>query len=493
LSLGRTMGILPKPKIVPLALIVLFLSPSVTAQTLDEVLRPLLNKGQWRLSLDLKDYGYENNDFSEGTTYYDSRAVLFPGWAFGLTRNLQLTISGVYQFPKEYSWPRFGELNYWSENRSIRSLSGQLLFRPAANIELSLFLLHGRAREDTHDGFRLAGVDRHITDISADNILIVRGTWLSAVDGENRPIRADLDGLRGPLLKKGRWRVDPEILIRGHDYESRVRYDSSSDYLNVNSDSIDKRLRLAASYGLSDHLEAKADGYWQPSFRINESRRSRSTRWDGMVLDLESEANYLYFNYWGGRGSLVWRPSPRIELNLALNRNWLKLKTGLEQKQIIQRIDLAAAWLSKPKLPGIPLAADLAGIYHPLLENKQSSLDLRVCYHSSRKTGRYVMSFEKSWLFRLQAAYGLSNSLQASAYYGIDTSKRSFYDSYSTFGGELTLRQIKRTELFAAVNFKPKTYLDEYPPFMLDYGYRDFLSVNFGEDFNIELGCRLIF
>ena len=480
-----------KVGIVPVALLAVLLCPYTAAQTLDEVLRPLLGKGQWDLSLRFQGFIDNDNGFYE----YDPRRILSPGLAFGLTKNLQWRISGAYQFPRDVSVGRDHSSLLGEETNVIRSVSTQLLFRPAANLELSLFYLHGRAKEGIHLAYPQGVV--HHTQESADNILILRGTWLSRVDGESGPLRPDLDGLRGPLLKKGRWRVDPEILVRSH--EMRQRYDALPDYEDENSDSIDTRLRLSASYGMSDHLEAKADGYWQPSFRINETQRSSYTRWDGTVLYFERDGDYLYTDYWGVRGSLAWRPSPRMELNLALSRNGLKLNLGREQEHTLSQIDLSATWLSRPKRPGIPLVAGLAGIYHPLLEKNQISLDLRMCYRAYREGdyAGYGWFGTNSWLFRIQSAYGLGHSLQASLYFGIHPQKTSLssrdYDWDTTLGGEMKLRLKGCAEIFAVFNIKPQVHFDAYPPFMLEQGYRDFLSSDFNEDGNIGLGCRLVF
>lgn len=514
-----------KGKIVPLALLSIFLSTCALAQTLDEVLHPLLKKGQWDLSLDYKNFGYEyfSIDLFHGKmTYFDSQVILFPRLAFGLAKNLQLTIDGAYQFPITFSAPQFEEWDYWRETNTIRSLSAQLLFRPAGNMELSLFLLHGRAKEDTHYPYTW-GVDAHYTKDFTGDILILGGTWLSAVDGESRPLRADLDGLQGPLLKKGRWRIEPEILVRSHEYEYRHRYDVLPDYIDENVDSIDTSLRLAASHGLTDHMQVKAEGYWQPKFRIRTFSRA-SIWWDDTEHSRESDTSRYYFDNWGGRGSLLWRPSPQLEVNLAIANN--RVKTGYEEKKnqaeaaatvktanliasdkhIITQIDLLATRLSKPKRPGVPFIADLPGIYHPLLEKKQLRRDYRISYSSYREIDKSSdgMWDRDSWLFLIQYAYGISNSFQASAYYGICLFRNWFSDfkyvKEHTSGMELTWRLKKRFEICAGLNYKPMVFPDIYRPFVLGiheqlFGsdFYNFLSTNFGESLNIELGCKLMF
>jgi len=515
-----------KQAITFIVFIVIYWAPIIRAQTLDELNRPLQKKGQLDLALDYKNYGYEYFSISldhGDTSYIDSRLILFPRLAFGLAKNLQLTLNGVYQFPITFSAPQFEDWDYWRETNTIRSLSAQLLFRPLPNMELSLFLLHGRAENDVHYP-RTWGIDAHYTKNFAGNILILGGTWLSAVDGESRLLRADLDGLYRPLLKKRHWRIEPEILIRRHEYEYRHRLDVLPDYSDESIDSTDVRLRLAASHGLTDHLEVRAEGYWQPLFRIRESSRALITWWDGTEHFQESETSRLYFANWGGRGNFLWRPSPLMELNLAIINN--RVKTGYEEKEsqaeaatagkaanliaanthIITQIDLAATWLSKPKRPGVPLIADLPGIYHPLLQKKQFKLDGRICYRSYHEiddssNGGYWNT--DSWLFRMQIAYGISNTLQASAYYGVRFLKYWFsgfkYEKDRTLGMELKWRLKKRFEIYAGFNYKPMVYLDIYPPFMLGIqdqlggsGYHDFLDSNFGEAINIQLGIKWI-
>ncbi|MFH2108326.1 MAG: hypothetical protein ABII93_06635 [Chrysiogenia bacterium] len=130
-----------KGKIVLLAFLVFFLFYSAMAQTLDDVLHPLLKKGQWDLSLDYKNFGHEHFVISldhDDISSIDSQVILFPRLAFGLARNLQLILQGAYQFPITYGGPQFEEWDYWRETNTIRSLSAQVLFRPAANMEPNL-------------------------------------------------------------------------------------------------------------------------------------------------------------------------------------------------------------------------------------------------------------------------------------------------------------------------------------------------------------------
>jgi hypothetical protein len=501
-------------KIMPLATMVMLLSSFMAAQTLDEMLHPLLKKGHWDLSLDYKNFGHEYFGISTGSgpiSQADSQVILFPRLAFGLARNLQLVVSGAYQIPVTFSEPYVYDWNYWRETKTIRTFSAQLQFRPAANLELSLFLLHGRVKKEIQT-LTIPSPPGHSLENIADNILILRGTWLPVVDGESRPLRADFDGLDGPLLKKGRWRFEPEFLIREHEYELRGRNEVLPDYLDENSDSTDMRLRLAASYGLTDHLEVKAESYWQPSFRIRKYSRSLSSNWwDESEPYKESEKNHFYSDYWGSRGSLLWRLNPRMELDLTISRD--QVSDGVKEDEawlhsnIISQFDLGWTWLSKSKHPGITMAADLPGLYHPLLEKKQLRQDFRFCFHSYRNN-HFANGYwdSDSLLFKIKGAYGISNSLQASAYCGIYIFQRLIFKSYSnpekklTWGMDIKWRPKKIAEIYAAFNSNPLAFLDNYPPFLLDIHSlfmvnenQNFLSTDYGESINFKLGFRLMF
>lgn len=497
-----------KKKIIHLALITFMLCVYAQAQTLDEVLRPLLKTGQWDLSLDYKNFAFKyfsvSLDYGKAN-WYDSQYILHPRLAFGLARNLQLTVTGAYQIPFAYSMPESYPGDYWRETNTIRSLAARLQFRPAANMELSIFLQHGRAENDLHHAFRL-GVDAHSVKRFAGDILILSGTWLSAADGESRPLRADLDGLNGPLLKKGRWRLEPEILIRRHEYKYRFRYDVLPDYGDTNIDSTDMRLRLAASFGLTDRAQVQADGYWQPRFRIRESGRS-SIWWNGTEYYRESDTSRLFLNDWGGRCSLIWRPNPQKEVGIHFSRIQFKEDlTIVRYTHIIFQADLGTTWISKPRRSAIPLIADVSGIYHPLLDKKQSSLDFRIYYRSYRESSDPGSDWQDwanmdFWHLRMRATYGLSNSLQFSGYYGVRFSRNWYsdfkYEKDHTLGAELKWRLKKRAEIYAAFNYHPWSHLDAYPPFLLDISdsldqHRDFLSNDFGEALNIKLGIKLI-
>jgi len=502
----------------------------VQAQTLDELNRPLLKKGQWDLVLDYKNFGREYWGISldhEETSSIDSQVILFPRLAFGLAKNLQLTIDGAWQFPITNAMPQFETWDYWRETNTLCLLSAQLRFRPARNLELGFFWLTGQAKEDVHYA-RTVGVDDHIKAVFSGDILILSGTWLSSVDSRSRLLRADLDGLHRPLLKKGHWRIDPEILIRRHEYHYHSRLDVLPDFIDKNSDSTDVRLRLAASHGLTDHLQAKADIYWQPSSRTRESSRSLITWWDGTEHADETETCRLLFGNWGARGSLAWRPSRPLELSLAIRRN--RLKIGYEETNvpfgpdavieggsnskvidvsthIITQFEVRATFLSKTKRLGTTLVADLPGIYQPLLEKRQFKLDGKIDFRSYHCPTELLQGFYKdsrdtdNWLFRMQGSYGISHSFQFTAYYGISLSRNLFtgfkYENEYSLGGELKWRLKRRAEIYAAFNYRPTEYWDVFPDFILDIDdylneHHDFMSTYFGETVNIILGMKLI-
>ena len=120
-----------------------------SAQTLDELKRPLLEKGEAAIALDVQARGEEIRSvdiFTGSTSYHRPRLALFPQVAYGLSPNLELRIDVVGQVPTTYSHPQLFSWAYNREKYGLLAGEAGIAFRPTSTLELTAGLGLGRAR-----------------------------------------------------------------------------------------------------------------------------------------------------------------------------------------------------------------------------------------------------------------------------------------------------------------------------------------------------------
>jgi hypothetical protein len=482
------------------------LAPQViAAQTLDEVQHPLLAKGKSAVSADYDGYAIEHYgvDLGRGSmTFFQPENVLFPQMAFGLGRNLQLQVAGTYQVPTTFSFPMFDTRSHFRDTTTVRSLSGELLFRPRPNLELGLSGVWGRLNQ-TLDYSRSHTANALARSHYRTGIVSVQGAWLPTADSVSRPIQSDLDGLNHPLLKKHRWKIDWEVVSRWYGSDFRDSDHSNPDFVADDNRSRDLRLRLGAAGGITGRLQVGVDGYWHPSFRMTQtSQYLFDSQWQ--PFSGTSDESRRFHHVYGARLNARWRLTQQAETfaegrwehqavssDRPVPRPWTDNYRTLTTRA-------GATWLSRGPTKSVPLAADLTGLYHPLVERKQLKLDALVHY----KGDRGVVSNSDMWLWQVQATTGIWSWLQATAYGGTLCAKNFLsggkFDRYVSLGSQLTLRVRAGTEVYASANYHPTTSLDRYPVFILGRGdefiyYYDCLSGDFAGDANLHLGVRFIF
>jgi hypothetical protein len=484
------------------------LAPQVLeAQTLDELQHPLLPKGKAAATAEYENYAVEHvaGDYASGltVTYFKPQYVVFPQFRVGLARGLELRLDGTNQFPTLFSDPGFAAWTHGGHalyTTAIRSVAGTVLFRPVANVELRGFYLWGRSRDDLNYTSGSGPVTEiYESQTGTTDVVSVAGTWVSAAGRNNRSLESNLDGLHHPLLARRHWRLDWELMHRWYDYG----YHTSEPYIIVEGmRSRDTRVWFGVGYGVSDRLQMHADGYWHPPFRLTDTSQSTST-WNGKTTVGTADFSTRYAGVFGWRLNGTWRVNQRVEVFVEGTRERQGIspdtafRSGPIETYRTTTTRFGGTWLSRrPKSTG-PLAADLPGLYHPLVETKQIKVDGLVDHFGYRGD----ILAPGVWLWRLQATTGLSSFLQASAFGGAMYVERSgsakLPDRYSSLGANLTLRLKSCAEMFGTVNLHPAGFFNTYPLFILGrddpyHAYHDFLSNDFGGDRTLHVGLRLV-
>jgi len=332
-------------------------------------------------------------------------------------------------------------------------------------------------------------------------VVSVAGTWLAAAGSHNRPLRSDLDGLHHPLLGRRHSVIDWELMRRSYDYGYRSNGDYEYD-IKENVHSTDTRLRLGVRHGLTDRVQISGDGYWHPPFRMTGVSRVASTWW-GTTTVHTTDSSTRYQALFGWRLNGTWRVNQQGELFLEGTSEQQGVATdtpsrpGPVETSRTTTIRFGGTWLSRRSMRSVPLTADVAGLYHPLVEPRQIKVDGLVDRLGYRGD-RFVPT---AWLWRVQATTGIWSSLQATVYGGMMFVDRSgpatIPDRYKSMGAELRLRPLARAEVFSSVHLHPAGVFNTYPVFILGrddpyHAYHDFLSNDFGGDRAFHIGLRLV-
>jgi hypothetical protein len=488
--------------------IVVFAPAPAAAQTLDQLHHPLVSKGQVAVAADYDTYTIEHFAHLAGDpvrlrelSTFEPRYAVLPTFAAGLAPNVQFTLNGTYQFPTMYSEPTFGIGNwdYSHQETLVRTLSGNLLFRPRPNLELGGAAAFGQSRR-TSNYARMRDVDALNIQSSRSTVVSVQGTWLSSARAMTNTVRADLDGLLHPLLQSHRWTIDGEATARWYRNDT-----TDSDEIGSASDtghgaSRDFRLRLGAAHAVTDRLQLAADAYWHPPFD-----RTQDFQLAGTGIGLESYGWPQRFDkVLGGRLNGRWRPLRFLEA----------FATGAWEHQTVtytpptsgtlnfrsSTLTAGATWLSRPPRRSEKLTADLSGLYHPILEPKQVRID-GFAYAQAYRTDDGLFNLDTR-LYRVQATTGISPWLQASGYAGALLSKNYLshgkFDRSGSYGGEVRLRVRTGAELYGTVEKNRAGFVDEYPMFVLASADNlgpsvDFLHPRFEGTFTAHLGVRFVF
>ena len=252
------------------------------AQTLDEVEGPRLAKGRADVSARLSVYGVERTwqvlgfeDFS----YSRQELVLFPAVSVGLGSNLQLSLAGTNQFGTTFLHPEFPPGSQTRETQTVRAVLATMSFRPTHTVQVEAGLFWGDA-EDRQDWTYEGAFDQTMRTIQHSRRLSIAGLWLPRAGSDNRLLKADLDGLLGPLLGRGRWRVEGEAQWRATELRESEVWDPATHYFDVTTTSHDTRFRGAVSYGVTGRLQVSARAYRHTPFTATESTRSFDRAWD---------------------------------------------------------------------------------------------------------------------------------------------------------------------------------------------------------------------
>ena len=481
-------------------------SVAVPAQTLDELDRPLLEKGRAAVALDVQVDGDESRtaDIRFGTsTYYRPPLSLLPGVVAGLARNLEFRIDIVGQVPFSYSHPSPFAWWYQRDERALLAANASVALRPAPTLELTAGLVLGRSRYDLAYAHSISsnGFDRASHRTTQVGIGV---TWLPGSRGETRALRADLDGLHRPQVAPGRWRIDGEVQWRSYRQTSSYSFDTIPDFSERTARSSDARLWAGTRYGLTRGLEAWADAYWHPAFTIGETTQSFCAycRPPGPRTRDDSTR---YRGVFGALLGTSWRIG-RAEVSLAGTWERQEVARPLNSRAFDGReletgsVRVDGTWLSRPPRRTVDRRA-LAGFDRPLVERGQVKVETGLHHRRHREAGLSVEDTDTAFVW-LGAATGLSSSLeirgQIGRRYARDYMTRGGYEYRTTSGGQVTVRPSDRLQVEAAFDVTPRAWWDRFPMFVLGvhdslHYYEAFASDGPSGDRSARLGLRLMF
>lgn len=489
---------------VAIALLVstVLLSPRVTlAQTLDELQHPLLAKGQITVQADYGQFSFERAvagvGFQPYTYFEPPDHIVLPTISLGISRKVQFNVSGTYLFPVLRSYATFPDSGSSIDSHwLVKSLQAEVVVRPSDRMEIGVAYLTGRSR---YDSAFPSGNGSTVVDTFTTNALQVRGIWLPQPDRESRPLRADLDGLTGPMLRRHRAKFEWNMLWRRYgstDYESDPL--DAGGYISDTVRSSDMRVRVGAGYSAAGRLQVTSDVYWQPPFTVAEPIFVHDV-FSGEVHDRVDDESRRLSDVFGWRVNTRWRPAARIEAfaettyehQSVLNGPATPSPSSDNFRQL--RVSTGATWLSRSPAAGAPLEADLNGLYRPLLERNQLRLD--AVLHLLRDHTNNVPADEKLW--RVGAALGVWSFMQANVYAGRFDLGDGLLGKGTSFRAGVRIRPVTRVEAYATLNYHPLTSIDRYPAFILPRdsfarSYLDFTDTTYEDDASIHIGVRLV-
>jgi len=468
-------------------------------QTLDEMERPLLSPGQSALSADYGQFASEffvaGVDFAPRSYFEPAHHVVLPVVGYGASRSLQWNVSGTYLVPTQTTYALFPGPGSTIDTRwLVKSLSPEGIVRRGNGLELHIAGVTARSRFDEASP---TGNATAIAETFATDALQVRGIWLPRPDAESRIRRADLDGLLGPILGRHRAAIRWEGLWRRYRSTDVETDPLSGGSIADTVHSTDARLRLGAAYGIDRRTQLSGDVYWQPPVDVSELAVVRGL--PNQVGDRVEDYSRRLSRVFGWRLDERWRVADRLEA---------RVEAILERQSVTQRpqtpsawtsdyhqgrLSAGATWRSRPRAAGAPLAADLSGLYRPLLEKRQLRLDADLRFlrgDTPTESGRV-----NSW--RVDASLGVLQSVEGSVYVGkIDTGVQPFARR-STFGAGLRFRPSRWLDAYATLNYHPSTWMTQYPAFVLPQGslfraYQDLLNTTYDDDASFHIGVRLL-
>lgn len=477
--------------VVWLGTVVIFGAPCAHAQTLDELQRPLLEKNHATVDVDYGEFAFERGVSTVGQSYtYFEPAYqsIVPRIGFGITKRIQFTVNGAYLPPVYRPYAIGGDRPSVLDSRlMVRSLRADLVMRPTDDAEISVAYLSGRSRYNASFPY---GNGTASLEHQATEILQVRAIWLPRADEASRPLRADLDGLTRPLLRRHRSSITWDAVWRRHRGTVNER---TPGYLGERDEDVratDTRVGVGVGLGVTDRLQLTADGYWQPPFTMTDRVTvSRSAMF-------ENDYSVRFTDVSGWRAGVRWRPVQHVELfgSVKDERQFVRLAFSELAGSTFRQtgMDAGLTWLSRAPHGAVPWQADVSGLHRPFLEKLQLRMDAVVTLRSYEDDDWHAHSI----MWRARVTAGMLSSLQAAFYVGRFVDRGDTVEHGRSLGAELRVRPTRRLEAYGTFDYHPRTWLDRYPAFILNRGsyrsFRDFADTAYRDSASVHGGLRIV-
>ena len=399
------------------------------AADLDEILRPLPDKGQSVLDFDAsyaKDWEHWHSAFlwqnNPGQlTWFLSDAYLSqrrftPSAAYsaGITPKLALWATGDFA-QQTMPYTNIDQDRVWNGSAGVT-------FRPSSRLQMGGFLTkysHSQwSGSDDYWGFYFYDTDYQILGVSLD--------WLDRAKPGYENLVPDLNGLLRPLMDPGQDWISARLQMR-RDWASWRQ-----GYNGFNRSDSDDQWTLSAAWtrGLSSSWEVFLSGLYTPGYDVNSRNRVATWPWGS------TETNWgvrRLADSWRAGAGVRYRWSPTGEATLSATRDshaddvMIKPPNPVfppyHQSWYTWSARLGWTILSRPTAAGEPLGRNLNGFKGPLLNRGQwlwdGSLSLdrgRFAYRSY--TEPPVVSeraLNPVWVLQSGVAYGLTAATQLRA------------------------------------------------------------------------------
>lgn len=291
---------------------------------LDGLINPLLDKGQVELALNMFNSMQKikmkmNQDpplspvtfgrqLAKGKSYGTS---LNPVVTYGILGNLQVDLDTLFMVPA-FSHSRSNSSSYTVIGPTVQETYSEYTSKVVSDYDPVLTLTHRphpqfqwyAQGEYSYEKTRnnnvmqmyangiLVGTNSDTSrNTSKEQIASIGATWISKPEGEGRPLSADLDGLKNPLLERNQVRVDLS-------FEARRYWDKTSDSSSHRVSNCG--VSTTVTYGILDALQAYLGFDLNPEYSYPQDSGT-------------SHYNSIYPTDVGYRVGLTYRPKQTFE------------------------------------------------------------------------------------------------------------------------------------------------------------------------------------
>jgi len=419
-----------------LCIIILFagLTPCLSSSSLTSWKAPLLNPGQL-----LFESRFQSEKAADDYIYGLYDQTLLGSLQLGLTRQLQLNLSSIYNLPTQETALGHYENADGVQHDRLFNLRGELQLRPRNDLELVLIVQHADTTDtDTFISQRVNDSNSYTHSFQKFGI---QGHWFSHQPGDPETLTHPQDVYNRPLLDPGQWRISSELSWTQRTIKNEYSYNDDFPYWTQDWDQEKAnywQLTLGTGVGLRNQLQLEADISFILPYSSTETGSIKSEdnnrEWNN-TLPYDLACSYRI------KGTY----SPSHPFRVSAEYRMKTMISGYSLTTPLHSLQLGGSFISGTDHQ-IPLNASLDTLSGPLLDKNKIKLDLFTVFYPSSLN---------NWMYQSRLSYGLLRNLQIGAAW-----KQLFYEEPQAHGRYET-RSITRLslDLIARVGSGLEVYL----------------------------------